>query len=161
MYLNFLIWNNIRRYREPSQKRKFSIVCVIQSPVKIKKEGSTRLNVSTRTYKKLPLGRRTVASSVTIRFSLHVHWHHWNCLPHKAATFNYSICAAEASTAATLKNFSLVIWHLSVPWFAPAPFCLESSSESRNCNPELHSTFRINSARLWSPTVCKPCEMCD
>lgn len=42
----------------------------------------------------------------------------------------------------------------------PALIWLENSSEPRNCNPELHSTFRINSTRLWGPTVCKPCVSC-
>lgn len=37
----------------------------------------------------------------------------------------------------------------------PAPIWLESSSESRNYNWELHNIFRINSARLQGPTICQ------
>lgn len=72
------------------------MVYLTQSPVKIKKEGNTCLNVSRGIHKELtqwlPL-RRTVASSVTIYFSLHVHLYHLNCLPHKAfKCFRRCVC---------------------------------------------------------------------
>ena len=124
------------------------MVYVTQSPVKIKKEGNTCLNVSRGIHKELTpmLASEENSGFKCDNFSLPVHLYHLNRLPHKEFK-RFKRCVCDMGPQCPL------VYLLS------APIWLETSSESRT-TIQSSMVFRISSARLWGPIVYKPYVSC-